>query len=124
MSKHTKGPWQAVEAGKGFPRTVVTTTTRGGSETVADCAWRPGAVAEDEANARLIEAACNAAMEVNPENPVAAAEALPDLLVACEAALEAYTIMTNREWHKGGGLAHDVSEQCRNAIRKTAEVGA
>jgi hypothetical protein len=31
-------------------------------------------------NAQLIVSACNAAMEVNPDNPIAAAEALPELV--------------------------------------------
>ena len=38
----------------------------------------------DEANARLIAAACNACQEINPDNPQAAAEALVDLYEACK----------------------------------------
>ncbi len=38
-----------------------------------------------EFTARLICAAVNACRQVNPKNPIAAAEALPDLLAACKA---------------------------------------
>ena len=38
---------------------------------------------ERDSNARLIVAARNACMKVNPSNPIAAAEALPELLDAC-----------------------------------------
>lgn len=40
---------------------------------------------EAEANAHLITAAINACKEINLDNPIAVAEALPDLLKACEA---------------------------------------
>lgn len=48
-----------------------------------------GARARAEANARLIAAAWNGCVVINPENPIAAAEAMPALLAACKAALAA-----------------------------------
>jgi hypothetical protein len=38
-----------------------------------------GAREKAEANARLIAAAWNACVEINPENPIAAAEAMPEI---------------------------------------------
>src|SRR5262245_42033495 len=46
-----------------------------------------GPYAKAEASARLIVAATNAGREINPETPIAAAEAMPELAQAVEVAL-------------------------------------
>jgi len=46
-----------------------------------------------EANARLIVAATNAAKEINPENPIAAAEAMPEIWrLLSEAVIDAHKV--------------------------------
>jgi hypothetical protein len=57
-----------------------------------------------EANARLIVAATNAAKEINPENPIAAAEAMPELMKAAKAILEAYD-------YKGAAITAGVKQE-------------
>lgn len=44
------------------------------------------------ANARLIAAAWNACVEINPDNPIAAAEAMPEVMRAARDTLNAYNL--------------------------------
>ena len=87
MSKYTPMPWFA------DGRYIVAYVPKGrpGGEVIATCGPTAGSLKHaipNKANAHLIAAACNAVMKVNPENPIAAAEALPDLLEACTTALK------------------------------------
>ena len=64
-------------------------------------------------NARFIVAACNAAMKANPGNPIAVAEALPDLLEAGQQLVEHLTKMENGKW-----LNNAPGEELKAAIAK------
>jgi hypothetical protein len=55
------------------------------------------AVTYDKANAPLITAACNACMEINPDNPIAVAEALPELVGALGGLFE-HCAMVHKHW--------------------------
>jgi len=75
MNKPTAGPWVR----SGFE-------VYGKNETplVADCARFNVLVREEiQANIALIVAAVNGCFAVNPDNPLAVAEALPELVKAC-----------------------------------------
>lgn len=50
-----------------------------------------------EGQAGLIVAACNACQSINPDNPHAVAEALPDLVAACTDALRLMDTMANTQ---------------------------
>ena len=63
-----------------------------------------------QANARLIAAAVNACFKVNPENPIAVAEALPELVSCCA---EALTVLG----HLGYGK-YQMAGKLRAAIAK------
>lgn len=63
------------------------------------------------ANAQLIVAARNACMEINPENPIAVAEALPELLEALRRSLNFMNSLSG-PGHQGA------AQQVRTAINK------
>lgn len=88
MTEHTPGKWQRdMRRILASPPDFMPSVGQPAFVVVQCGAYCSGTSAEKNANARLIEAACNACMEVNSENPVAVAEALPDLLAACEGLL-------------------------------------
>jgi hypothetical protein len=91
MAHHTLTPWTV----------NVSQTTYGEywiEEVLAEPEDGADAIATDHANAALIEAAVNACGQVNPENPIAAANALPDLL---EAAIECLAEMDKATFFDG-----------------------
>jgi hypothetical protein len=79
-----------IYGGRSKDNLILTTTAESDPEAFSPCIAE---VFGDEgrlpqrANAALIVAAWNAAQEINPENPIAAAEAMPELAQAVEVAL-------------------------------------
>jgi len=78
-SKPTPRPWHTTKAGAKVKAGVITD--------VAFMSRHLKSEEERKANADLIAAACNAAQAINPENPIAAAKAMPELALAVEVAL-------------------------------------
>jgi len=79
MRKPTPRPWRAIEAGSKVKAGAMTD--------VAYLSRHLKSEEERKANADLIIAACNAAQEINPDNPAAAAEAMPEMFrLLCEVA--------------------------------------
>lgn len=120
-TKPTPGPWR-----HGFmdPRIVVAENHPAGKMDVVRCLLFPRESSdqyddEDLANASLIIAACNGAMTVNPENPIAADEALPALFDA---------VRDTQEWleemldHPPGGIM-ELLEAAIAAATKEATKG-
>jgi len=102
-SKPTPGPWaiseyynahQNIHNARGI-------FAPGHTAPIVESVWG-STLAESDANAALIVAACNACQQVNPEHPQAVAEALPDLLRAAHDAA--------REWRLHGQL----TDSCRH----------
>ena len=80
MSGHAPGPWRKGER-ESYLHAIKIIDERG--FLVAEARGATGPWADVEANARLIIAAVNACFAVNPDNPLAVAEALPELVEAC-----------------------------------------
>lgn len=72
---------------------------------------------EQEANGRFIVAACNGAMTANPENPMAAADALPDILTTCRALLQAAATVDHLH-HAGMPIPHEAWADLSGAINQ------
>ena len=97
----TPGPW--LTGGEG---TVI--RDRGHSRQIARCIkWDDYS---DAANCSLILAAVNACFAINPSNPQAVAEALPELVSALTEALAGFNLL-------GKGQT-DFANKCRAAIAK------
>jgi len=89
MNKPTPGPWVLQYCG---------------IEGVAFCCGI-GPSEEDDANAALIVAAVNSCFAINPSNPLAVAEGLPELVNACRESL-AYLRDPNG-WEKAHTPKHE-----------------
>jgi len=72
MNKPTPGPWILMGCD----------VEDENKDTITFCCGT-GTSEDDEANAALVVAAVNACFKVNPDNPLAVAEALPELVEAC-----------------------------------------
>src|SRR5262245_28054172 len=73
-----------------------------------------GARAKAEANARLIAAAWNACILINPENPIAAAEAMPEIFqLLMDAVVDAHKVthknLDPKEWLRQASAAIDAA---------------
>lgn len=84
-AKPTPGPWalkKAVKAGLKAENDHLIYQPSDGRHIAETFQYQDHGVPDGpaEANARLIVAACNAAMAINPDNPIAAAEAMPDVI--------------------------------------------
>ena len=110
QGKNTPWPWTVEHDGNVIakhltdePKTYVV---------IADLNWDSSwsFPVEPVPNGDLIVAACNACMQVNPSNPVAAAEALPELLEACE------TMVAEHDAGTGTNPAEMTWDSLRDAI--------
>jgi len=79
MNKPTKGPWK--RAGREPERHAVRIVNKDGM-LVAEARAAGGPWFEADGNALLIIAAVNSCFQINPDNPLAVAEALPELVEA------------------------------------------
>jgi len=85
---YTKGEWKIVHQDKPQQPFRVYTIIKGLEYDIADVYIAiPNFQNGTEANANLIAAAVNACQAVNPDNPMAVAEAIKDLYEACKEAL-------------------------------------
>jgi hypothetical protein len=75
---------------------------------VAEALVNSWGTATARANAEFITAACNACMEINPDNPMAVAEALPELVRWAKDALVALDFAKTRDPEQAG-LYHSPS---------------
>lgn len=115
MAKYTPGDWFLSASGAYVGRL----TSDGSHDIICelnDGVGLDGVEICSEANGRLITAATNAAMNANADNPVAAAEALPQMLEACEAIMH----LDWRRYDNGDielRLPSNVARQLENILR-------
>ena len=83
MANYTKGKWEAVKDKQG--RVHIMAFDDGAEQNVATLSVR--SIEQVEANAHLIEAAVNACIKINPDNPVAVAESIQDMYEALKGLL-------------------------------------
>lgn len=108
-TKPTPAPWQRFETYDSHTGPHVWIDNDADNWCVAEVCDNTNCTNAQQANTDLIVTACNAAQEANPENPIAAAHALPVLLAALQRSLD---------WlasYPGGG-ANAAYDQARAAI--------
>ena len=122
MADFTKGKWEITTHPPYSNKLVVikqTQKVRGlaiqDDILIADC-W------ENEANAHLITAAVNAFQKINPDNPLAVAEALPDMYKALRAFRPVF--LTRNDFHQVCFLKEDeLWEAVEQALAKAEGKG-
>lgn len=81
-----------IYGGRSKNNLILTTTEESAPDALSPCiaeVFGDEGRLPQKANAALIVAAWNSCVEINPSNPIAAAEAMPKLFEACKAALAA-----------------------------------
>jgi hypothetical protein len=121
MNKPTPGPWVVNQNRPvaGCNGDIAITT---GHESIVAVAFvRP----DVEANAALIVAAVNACFTINPDNPLAVAEALPEIVKMARDILDAHWDMSPLEYANSRGLpfmsdeeGERIQERLRAALAK------
>lgn len=92
MNKPTSGPWNAQGHGLYKNEDIIGVIT----------APLEAKMAEGKANARLIVAAVNACFTINPSNPLAVAEAMPELVGAAKGLLAFIHEKFPKDFEPGG----------------------
>jgi len=101
-TKPTPGPWRF----KGRTLTVPHLAVYGPPHLVDGGDYAPICEPHYEADARLIVAAVNACFQVNPDNPLAVAEALPELVEAARTSVDIADVYPRSTRHAlGNALA-------------------
>jgi len=113
-TKHAPGPWRAFETedtrGKGWG------VNGAGGLGVTSC---HGTYAK--ANAALIVAAVNACFAINPDNPLAVAEALPKLVEALRESLSRLDDLNNHITMNEYNASYPAISKARAALAKLEE---
>lgn len=105
--KPTRGPWRATKAGA---------SVKAESGEVAYMARRQTGEKERAANANLIAAACNAAQEINPHDPIRAAGKMVE-------AIESLKRIANWEFDIMGDCVAEARELARRAFLDATDRG-
>lgn len=119
----TQGPWRVEQWTYQHPDRVVPTIQNDKDAIAQLCdLWPPDErEAEKTANAELIVVACNAAREANPDDPIAAARALPaalQLLREAFSALDGGEDVDVRDWLKTAGALLAASQPWQKQAQK------